>query len=103
MPQSCEKVFRDYAALSEEAKGKLKPDKYTSFGGDFNSLSSGGFDAMLEKAGGDVDTALTTWRKRNDADYADTVNMQSKERAELKMEGRAQTCSEWQAKLDAVK
>lgn len=102
LPQSCEQVFRDYAALSEEAKGKLNPSKYFSgFGTDFGGHND--FNAMLEKAGGDVDAALATWRKRNDADYADTVNMQSKERAELMMESRAQTCGEWQAKLDGVK
>lgn len=102
LPQSCEKVFRDYAALSEEAKEKLNPSKYFSrFGTDFGGHND--FNAMLEKADGDVETALATWRKQNDADYADTVNIQSKERAELMMESRAQTCQEWQTQLNAVR
>ncbi|MDO4693008.1 MAG: hypothetical protein Q4A62_00045 [Eikenella sp.] len=58
---------------------------------------------MLRQADGNVDAALTTWRKQNDADDADAVNMRSKERVKLMMASRAQTCGEWQTRLDGIK
>ena len=104
LPQSCEKVLRDYAALSDEAKAKLSHNRYGlgRFGGNFDGRTRG-FDEMLEKSGGNVDASIEQWRKENDSYYASTTNSASKEEADLKMERRDQHCREWQSKLDAVK